>query len=121
MKIFFNSLFLVISLSFILSCATTRIMPHADGSYIMIANSSSEGHAYDAAIKDAEKHCAKQGKKFVVLNQDSRYQGMDKNAKAIIGVIGTVANNNQNKYGQPNSYDQSTQDDYKVEIKFKCQ
>jgi protein involved in ribonucleotide reduction len=100
----------------VISCATTRIMPHADGSYIMVANSASEGYAYDAAIKDAEKFCEKKGKKFAVLSQDSRYQGMDKNAKAIIGVIGAVNPNNQNNY----SNSTSSQDDYKVEIKFQC-
>lgn len=115
-----QSLFFVSSLICLAACASTRIIPKEDGSYLMVATSHSDGAAYDAALEKANEHCAKMGKQFAMVDTNSKYQGVDKTAKAVVGAVGQIIRpNNTPQYGHPTATD-STADDYKVEMNFRC-
>ncbi|MCB0403435.1 MAG: hypothetical protein KDD51_01520 [Bdellovibrionales bacterium] len=99
-------------------CANTQIIARADGSYMVHSTSSSESYALKGAVNDAEAHCAKQGKRFAMINQRTQYQGMDKTAKGVIGAVGALTRKDSDYYSQRNSMD--TAEDYKVELDFVC-
>ncbi len=100
---------------FLVSCSSTRIFPQEDGSYLMVATSSSDSRAHDAALEKSTEHCQTMGKSFVLVKNNSTYQGVDKNAKMVVGAINAFA---RPKNGHIN--DGSNSDDYKVEIVFRC-
>lgn len=94
-------------------CASTTVLPREDGSYSLVASSYSADSAISAAQDDAIEHCRRLGKSMVVVRYESRYNGADKNAKAVIGAVGVMTGR---YYG-----DGSRMDDNQVEMHFKCQ
>lgn len=108
----------------LVSCASTEIFEKADGNYSLIAHSFSESYAFSAAKEDGQKHCQALGKKFALVDQKTRYQGLDKNVKAGLGIVNSVIQlhtNNSNNSNNSNTYgDGSSGDDYRVEITFTC-
>jgi hypothetical protein len=99
----------------LVGCASTRILPKDDGTYLIVANSASESRAYDAALDDAKEHCEKQGRQFTMIAQKAKYNGMDKTAKGIVNVFGAVTGNHAETYSATHSHD-----DNRVQIHFRC-
>jgi hypothetical protein len=93
------------------SCANTTIYPESNGTYSLVSTSVSQSAAEKDAKEKASKQCEKQGKHLVVLNHKSKYQGMNKADKAVIGLASTllVGTNTTN-----------SSDDYIVQLKFSC-
>ena len=96
----------------LVSCANTTVYPEGNGIYSLVATSSSEGTAQNAAKKEASKYCEQQGKQLVVMQHKSHYQGMNKDNQALIGVASAVLTGNSSAG--------KSMDDYKVDLKFKC-
>jgi hypothetical protein len=116
------SVFLVNVLVAGCSSAKTRIMPKADGSYLMVASDRTESGAYDAAVDKSTEYCKQQGKGFVMTSQNSSYHGMNKDAKAATNLVseiyGAATHDRMTQYemnGQTSSID-----DNKVEMVFNC-
>jgi len=104
------------ALGVVSGCATakTRILPRQDGAQVIIAQSYSEADAYDAALRDATEHCKKSGQRFVIVEERTQYQGIDKNAKAGMRLVGSLL-------GQPATVGtMSSVDDNKVTVTFRC-
>jgi len=96
----------------LVSCANTTVYPEGNGVYSLVATSSSEGTAQNAAKKKASEYCEKQGKQLIVMKHQSHYQGMNKDNQALIGVASAVLTGNSSAG--------TTMDDYKIELQFKC-
>jgi len=104
-----QAVFMVLVLA---GCASTTVFENEDGSYSLVTTSSSESYAVSEAKEDAEEKCQKLGKKFVLVDKKTTYQGADKTAKAVVGAVGVMTGKGY--------HDGSRHDDYKVEMKFKC-
>lgn len=115
---------LVVGLS-VSGCSTvkTRVFPKSDGSFQMVATSyNSESDALDGALEKGNEYCQQRGKAFVMTDQKSEYNGMDKNMKGVIGVADTLLSSaagpgrhHHSLYGATHN-----QDDHKVTMNFKC-
>jgi len=111
-------------------CATanTRIFPKEDGSNVIVSSSVTESHALDGALDDAKNYCDKRNQKFIMIDQKSEYQGMNKDVKAGVGIAGAVLDG-LSSAGHVNGYPTSagaysathSMDDNKVTMTFKCQ
>lgn len=102
-----------------ISCAHTKtinakvsVMKQAGGNVLAVSSSSTEAIAYDGAKVKAEEYCYKQRKDFVVVKEESAYQGGDKTAAGIAGAVGGL-------FGKKSS--SGNLDDYKVKMVFKCE
>jgi hypothetical protein len=103
---------LLVSMILLSGCcsARTQILPKENG-FLALAHSDSESCAFEECQKKAEDYCTARGKRFVLVKNESNYQGMDKTAKGIMGGIGAVSG----------AYiPTSTSEDYKVSMTFKC-
>lgn len=107
-------------LSFIVlsGCASTKqirakvnVLKKEGGTMLAVSSSTTEAIAYDGAKVKAEEHCFKQGKDYVVVNEESSYQGGDKTAKGIASAV-------TNLFGKGGGSDNL--DDYRVKMVFKC-
>lgn len=91
--------------------AKVSIMRQEGGKFLAVSSSSAEALAYDGAKARAEEQCFKQGKDFVVVNEESKYQGADKTASGIAGAVSGLFGKSSNS---------GSLDDYKVKLTFKC-
>jgi hypothetical protein len=91
--------------------AKVSIMRQEGGKFMAISSSGSEAVAYDGAKVRAEEKCYHEHKDFVVVSQDSKYQGADQTTKGIAGAVGGL-------FGKRTT--SSNLDDYKVTMVFKC-
>lgn len=91
--------------------AKVSVMRQEGGKYLAVSSSSAEALAYDGAKARAEEQCFKEGKDFIVLNEESKYQGADKTASGIAGAVSGL-------FGK--SSDNASIDDYRVKVSFKC-
>jgi len=105
----------VLAAMLISSCASTRILPKDDGTYLVVGNSESESRAFDAALDDAKDLCQKRGRRFRMIHQKAEYKGMDKTAKGVVNALGMVTGNGSDSYYATHSHD-----DNRVEIHFRC-
>jgi hypothetical protein len=87
--------------------ATVNVLPKEGGQGEAISQSASENCALEKAQQNADEYCQKQGKHYVAIKSDSKYQGADPNAKLAVGVL-TGHNGN-------------TSQDYRVSLEFKCE
>lgn len=94
-------------------CANTTIYPEGDNKFSLVATSSDQAYAEKAALKKATDQCVKQGKQLQVIKHEAVYQGMDKNAQAMLGVANHLLTGD---LGNPAKGD----DDWKVTLKFIC-
>jgi hypothetical protein len=92
--------------------AKVNVMKQSGGTVLAVSSSSAEGIAYDGAKVKAEEYCFKQKKDFVVVKEESAYQGGDKTAAGIAGAVGGL-------FGKKTS--NANLDDYKVKMIFKCE
>ena len=118
----YRSSFFLAGFLFLGACAHTNIIPQANGDYVMVATASSDNIAVDAALEKSNAHCNALGKHFAMVHQETKYQGMDKTAAAVIDVVGVLASP-RNKYGSPYGYPGAftrSNNDYKVEMTFRC-
>jgi hypothetical protein len=110
---------IVLGVGFVLAgCQTTKtinakvsIMRQEGGKFMAVSSSSAEAIAYDGAKARAEEQCFKEGKDFVVVNEESKYQGADQTAKGIATAVGGLFGKNTSS---------GNLDDYKVKMTFKC-
>lgn len=93
------------------SCAQTSIFPTGNNTYSSVSTSSAQGPAESDAKAKAEAQCTKQGKRLVVLQHQTNYQGADTSTKIAGGVISGLI-------GGPNMAVSSS--DYQVKMQFKC-
>lgn len=102
----------LVSALYLSSCANTTVFPEGDNKFKLVATSSEEHYAENAAIKKATEYCQKQGKQVNVLSHKSEYQGVDKSQKAVIGLASSLLTDGPNPA--------SSDDDYRVEVRFAC-
>jgi hypothetical protein len=103
----------VASVLLLVACAQTRtrIIAMEGDRAQAVSTGYSESKAYDAAVTEAELYCSDRGRRFVMVKQDSEYKGMNKSAKAAVGILGAVSK----KAVQTDSID-----DNKVVLEFRC-
>lgn len=104
---------LYLTLSFILNAccfARTQIIPR-ESDFLVLGHSSSESCAFSECREAAEEYCSARGRRFVMLKQSSKYQGMDRNAAGLLGAAGAFMDKPVHT---------STSDDYKVSMVFRC-
>ncbi len=92
--------------------AKVNVMKQAGGNVLAVSSSNAEAIAYDGAKVRAEEFCFKQRKDFVVVKEESAYQGGDKTAAGIAGAAASL-------FGKKSSG--GNLDDYKVKMVFKCE
>ena len=90
--------------------AKTTLLPQGDQATI-IATSEDGSCCVRRALEKAEAHCKAQGGSLNVVSEDTQYQGVNKKAKAVVGMISAVT-------GADASLD--TDEDYRTELKFNC-
>lgn len=113
MRTFNLNLSVVVALSVWISSgciAKTTVLPQGDQATI-IATSKDSSCCVRRAMEKAEEHCTAQGRTLNVLSEDTQYQGVNKKAKAVAGMLSAVT-------GADTSLD--TDEDYRTELKFKC-
>lgn len=92
------------------------VLPMADGQFKVIASAYDEQGAIRAAMSAANSRCDALGQEAYVLTSDSQYQGVDKNAAAIVDLISTAAS----AAGYPSNVTTHGKDDYKATLVAKC-
>lgn len=92
-------------------CAQTSIYPTGGNTYSSVSTSSSQGPAESDAKSKAEAQCAKQGKRLVVMQHQTAYNGADTGTKIAGGIVSGLI-------GGPNMAVSSS--DYEVKMRFKC-
>jgi hypothetical protein len=85
--------------------AQVSVLPKEGGMTEVISTSGSESCAIDKAQERAQEICV--GKRFVVVTNETKYQGADPNAKLVASVL---TNHNGN-----------TQNDYRTTMTVKCE
>ena len=83
------------------------MLPKEGGAAQAISTSGKEDCALEKAQAEADEYCKKQGKHYVAVNTDTKYQGADPNAKLALGVLTGRSGNSG--------------DDYRVQLDFKCE
>jgi len=108
-------------LALVLGCASARIYPKDDGSFLLVATSHSDSSAHDKALEAGNKHCHEKGQNFAIVDLKSSYNGASKDAKLVVGAVSQMMQGH-NQYGQPlyGSPSQASHEDYKVELNFRC-
>jgi hypothetical protein len=98
---------------FALGCcsANAKILPKGKNTALIISSSSDEDCCYEKANEKAAEYCKRQGKSYIVVNDESNYKGMDKTAKGVLEGAGAVM-------GSPVYLSRS--DDYRVRMTIKC-
>ena len=87
--------------------ANVNVLPKEGGQAEAISTSAKENCALEKAQEHADEYCKKQGKHYVAIKSDSKYQGADPNAKLAIGIVTGRSGNSS--------------DDYRVSLEFKCE
>lgn len=95
------------------ACNHSNVVEKSDGTLL----SWDTGYSESGAINGATKFCKKQNKRMVVIKQDTKYSGADKNTKAILGAVSLARSH---RVGQPSYTDGSRHDDYRSDLIFQC-
>jgi hypothetical protein len=90
--------------------ANTTLLPQGQQATI-ISTSSDSNCCVSEARDEAAEHCEAQGKALNVLTLKTEYQGVDKRAKAAVGIFGALTGTDANL---------NTTEDYRTELKFQC-
>ena len=90
--------------------ARTQVLPR-DKDYVVLGHSDSESCAFEKCKEKAEEYCSQRGKRFVLVQHESSYQGMDRTVKGVMQGAGAL----MNKPVWTNS-----SEDYKVSMVFRC-
>ena len=85
--------------------ANVSTLPKQGGLTELVSSSSSERCALDKAQERAQEICV--GKRYVVMTNETKYQGADPNAKLVASIL---TNNNG-----------STNHDYRTTMTIKCE
>jgi hypothetical protein len=91
------------------------VLPKAGGVYDVIGQGAAEQDAYQNAAKEAQYTCDKKEKEMVVVNQESIYQGVDKNKKDQIKGENVALAFATGRTGKERNVD-----DYKVTLTISC-
>ncbi|MBI4403141.1 MAG: hypothetical protein HY537_03230 [Deltaproteobacteria bacterium] len=91
--------------------AKVSVMKQSGGTMLAVSSSTTEAIAYDGAKEKAEEYCWKQQKDFVVVKEESAYQGGDRTAAGVASAVGTFLGKKT----------RGNLDDYKVKMIFKCE
>jgi hypothetical protein len=94
--------------------ATATAMKKADGTIDIVANSSSEDDALEAALDKGLAACKATGQSFVVIDRHSTYRGIDPNLRAAISVASILTKGGFSSAG-------SSSTDWQVAVVGKCQ
>ncbi len=92
-------------------CQANVNLMHNPEQSMAVATSKKETCAIEKAQEDAAEYCKSQGKTLAVVDQQVEYQGADKTAKAGLSVMSSTI-------GGGSSLDRN--DDYRVQMKFRC-
>jgi len=92
--------------------AKTNLLSKGGDAMEVISVSASSDCCVKKAKEVADEHCKLKGKLAVVTDEKTDYQGADKTVKAAVGLVGALA-------GKRVQSDDS--EDYRTNMKFKCQ
>ena len=95
------------------------VFPAEGDVFYAVSTSSDEASAMRYGLHKANETCQQQGKSYVVVSQESRYRGMNRDVKKMAQASADTAFFN----GGPHVSTQklSSYDDYKVTTVFRCQ
>lgn len=109
---------IVIVLSGCATAVNTELFPIENGRYKAISTSSSETAALKDNLAKADEQCKKHGKSYVVISQNTRYSGVDKNFKKVAGLASDAAFFTSNTFIPTSAL--NSDDDYRVITLFRC-
>ncbi|MBY0370813.1 hypothetical protein K2X33_09015 [bacterium] len=100
---------------FLLSgCASDRIYPKDDGSFYLAITGNKESQAHDKALKDGNAYCHRQSLNFAIIDIKSHYRGASADTKLLTSTLAP-----RDQFGRPIEIPQGDED-YKVELNFRC-
>jgi hypothetical protein len=102
------------------STRTTSVMPRQDNVYQISATSDDKNDALDATLKQAKKTCKAKDMHYVVVDEQSKYQGvLSENTAKNINKAASIAE----VFYFPLMFIPSltSDDDYEVTVLFKCE
>ena len=91
--------------------ADVNIMERSKGRLLAKSYSSERKCATDKAKEEARKYCKAKGRRMVLLDLDTKYQGVDKNLKGVAEGVGMATGKFINM---------DSTDDYNVNMMFRC-
>lgn len=94
--------------------ATATAMKKADGTIDIVASSSAEDDALEAALDKGLAACKATGQTFVVIDRHSTYRGIDPNLRAAISVASVLTKGGFSGAGRSST-------DWQVAVVGKCQ
>lgn len=107
----------VFSTGLLVSCTQSTVYPMGDNSYKVVSLARSESAASQASMDKATKTCSTSGKSLKVIKANTQYQGMDKNAEAMLGIASQVVM----VHGQPLEDNTDHSEDYRNTLFFTCE
>jgi hypothetical protein len=110
-----KSLGLLAMVALLAGCATATAtaMKKADGTLDIVASSSSEDDALEAALDKGLVACKATGQSFVVIDRHSTYRGIDPNLRAAISVASVLTKGAFSSAGRSST-------DWQVAVVGKC-
>ena len=93
--------------------------------YEVNTTSSYEREAHDEAYLSAKDFCRQRNKRVEVIDERSKYRGMDREARAGLAVAGALLGNMVGGYGASNAGRQvrgssAKDEDYRFIVRFTC-
>jgi len=110
---------LVCSCAMLSGCAMSQstVYPYGDGHYQVVTTARNEADASQGAVQKAQSICQERQKMLVVQNNETIYQGIDKNVHALLDVAHEASFSARGPMIPTGSSDT----DYKTTMSFTCE
>lgn len=117
MKIIATRSVLVVGFSLlVVACVSTNVIPHTGGMFTVISTASSEKEAGELVTNKAKGICEQQNTEVTVIDQDTIYQGIDKDQQKLLKLAHDLLPENKTAgpYTPPSH-------EYKSTLTFRCE
>jgi len=100
----------------VVACAPTSVIPHTGGMFTVISTASSEKKASELVTDKAEGICEQQNTEVTIIDQDTIYQGIDKDQQKLVKLAHDILPESKTAgpYTPPNH-------EYKSTLTFRCE
>ena len=120
----------ILALSFLIqACQSSIVIPKSDGSFEIRSQGSTNHYALQLALSGAESACKKQGRTYVVENQNVLYRGaISEKSKNLINQVTNITSTavffnsgTNDKLVIVPQNPASTDEDYEAILQVRCQ
>ena len=100
----------------VVACAPTSVIPHTGGMFTVISTASSEENAGELVTNKAKGICDQQNTGVTVIDQDTIYQGIDKDQQKLVKLAHDILPESKTAgpYTPPSH-------EYKSTLTFRCE